>query len=134
MVPPFAADYPFLDVLWSMLIFMAFLLWIWLAVTCFSDIFRRDDMGGFLKAVWVVLIILIPYLGVLVYLIAYNHGMAERNEARRTRRCSRRSTTRVREASGTGAAAEIAEAQRLRESGAITDEEFAQLKAKALAG
>ena len=133
MVPPFAADYPFLDVLWSMLIFMAFLLWIWLAVTCFADIFRRDDMGGFLKAVWVVLIILVPYLGVLVYLIAYNRGMAERNQAR-SQAMQSQLDQRVREASGSGASSEIAEAQRLRESGAITDEEFAQLKAKALAG
>ncbi len=133
MVPPFAADYPFLDVLWSMLIFMAFLLWIWLAVTCFSDIFRRDDMGGFLKAVWVVLIILVPYLGVLVYLIAYSRGMAERNQARNQAMQSALDQ-RVREASGTGAASEITEAQRLRDSGAITEEEFAQLKAKALAG
>ena len=133
MVPPFAADYPFLDVLWSMLIFMAFLLWIWLAVTCFSDIFRRDDMGGFLKAVWVVLIILVPYLGVLVYLIAYSRGMAERNQARNQAMQSALDQ-RVRDASGTGAASEIAEAQRLRDSGAITEEEFAQLKAKALAG
>ena len=90
-------------------------------------------MGGFLKAVWVVLIILIPYLGVLVYLIAYNHGMAERNEAQ-NKAMQSAFDQRVREASGTGSAAEIAEAQRLRESGAITDEEFAQLKAKALAG
>jgi hypothetical protein len=132
MVPPFAADYPFLNVLWSMLIFMAFLLWIFLAVTCFSDIFRRHDMGGFMKAVWVVLIILVPYLGVLIYLIAYNHGMAERNQAQ-SRAMEKAFDERVREASGKGAATEIAEAQRLRESGAITDEEFAQLKAKALA-
>ena len=80
-----------------------------------------------------VLIILIPYLGVLVYLIAYNRGMAERNEAQ-NKAMQSAFDQRVREASGTGSAAEIAEAQRLRESGAITDEEFAQLKAKALAG
>lgn len=132
MVPPFAADYPFLDVLWSLLIFMAFLLWIFLAITCFSDIFRRRDMGGVMKAIWVVLIILIPYFGVLVYLIAHHGGIAERNEAR-SQAMQQAFDDRVREASGGGAAAEIAEAQRLREGGAITDEEFAALKAKALA-
>ena len=133
MVPPIAADYPFLNVLWSMLIFMAFLLWIFLAVTCFSDIFRRHDMGGFLKAVWVVGIILVPYLGVLLYLIIYTRGMAERNEAQ-GKAMEQAFDDRVREASGRSAAAEIADAQKLKESGAITDEEFAQLKAKALAG
>ena len=79
MAVPLAADYPFLEVLWSTLIFMAFLLWIWLAITCFADIFRRHDMGGFLKAIWVAAIIVIPYFGVLIYLIAYHGGIAERN-------------------------------------------------------
>ena len=73
-----AADYPFLDVLWSILIFMAFILWIWLAITCFMDIFRRRDTGGFAKALWIIFIIVLPYLGVLVYLIANHTGMAER--------------------------------------------------------
>ena len=132
MTPPFAADYPFLDVLWSMLIFVAFLMWIWLAVTCFSDIFRRHDMGGFMKAIWVVLIILMPYFGVLVYLIAYHRGIAERNQAQH-QAMEKAFDARVREASGKSATAEIADAQKLRDSGAITDEEFAQLKAKALA-
>jgi Phospholipase_D-nuclease N-terminal/Short C-terminal domain len=135
MVPPFAADYPFLDVLWSMLIFMAFVLWIWLAVACFADIFRRKDASGFVKALWVVALIVVPYLGVLVYLIMNSGGIAERNEAR-VRDAQQAFDARVREASGAGsggAAAEIAEAQRLRESGAITDDEFARLKAKALA-
>ena len=89
MAVPLAADYPFLDVLWSMLIFMAFVLWIWLAITCFADIFRRHDMGGFLKALWIIVIIVIPYFGVLVYLIAYHRidGRSQREghqgEARR---------------------------------------------------
>ena len=76
-----AADYPFLDVLWSILIFMAFILWIWLAITCFMDIFRRRDTGGFAKALWIIFIIVLPYLGVLVYLIANHTGMAERQAA-----------------------------------------------------
>jgi len=139
MVPPFAADYPFLDVLWTLIIFMAFLLWIWLAVTCFGDIFRRHDMSGFLKVLWVVLIILMPYLGVFVYLIVNGGGIAKRNEAQ-AEQMQKAFDARVREAaaaggsgSGGGAASEIAEAHRLLESGAITQEEFERLKRKALA-
>jgi hypothetical protein len=123
----------FLDVLWTMLIFMAFVLWIWLAVTCFSDIFRRRDTSGFVKALWVIALIIAPYLGVLVYLVVNHGGIAERNEAR-VREVQQAFDERVREASGGGgAAAEIAEAQRLLQSGAITEDEFARLKAKALA-
>ena len=76
---PIAADYPFMGIFWSMLIFMAFFLWIWIAITIFSDIFRRHDIGGFAKAVWIIFIIFIPWLGALVYLIAQHDGMAERN-------------------------------------------------------
>ncbi len=134
----FAADYPFLDVLWSMLIFMAFLLWIWLAVTCFSDIFRRHEMSGFLKVLWVIVIILVPYFGVFVYLLVNGSGIAERNAAQAAQ-MQEAFDARVREASATsggggGSAAEIAEAHKLLESGAINQEEFERLKAKALAG
>jgi hypothetical protein len=137
MTPLFAADYPFLDVLWTLVIFMTFLLWIWLAITCFGDIFRRHDMSGFLKAVWVVLIILVPYLGVLVYLIVYHGGIAQRN-TEQMQQAQQAFDARVREAAastggGGGAAAEIAEAHRLLESGAINQEEFDRLKRKALA-
>ena len=99
MVPPFAADYPFLDVLWSTLIFMAFVLWIWLAVMCFGDIFRRKDASGIVKALWVVALIVLPYLGVLVYLIVNSGGIAERNEAR-VHEAQQAFDARVREASG----------------------------------
>jgi hypothetical protein len=140
VTPLFAADYPFLDVLWTLVIFMAFLLWIWLAITCFGDIFRRHDMSGFLKALWVVLIIVMPYLGVLVYLIAYHGGIAQRN-AEQVQQAQQAFDARVREAAassggggGGGAAAEISEAHRLLESGAINQEEFDRLKSKALAG
>jgi uncharacterized membrane protein YgcG len=139
VTPLFAADYPFLDVVWTLLIFMAFLLWIWLAITCFSDIFRRHDMSGFLKALWVVLIILMPYLGVLVYLIVYHGGIAQR-DADQMQRAQEAFDARVREAAassggsggGGGAAGEIADAHRLLESGAINQEEFDRLKRKAL--
>ena len=131
-----AADYPFLDVLWSILIFMAFILWIWLAITCFMDIFRRRDTGGFAKALWIIFIIVLPYLGVLVYLIANHTGMAER-QAQDVQEAQQAFDERVREAAaseGGGPASEIEKARGLLESGAINQEEFDRLKAKALGG
>ena len=76
-----AASYPFLDVLWSMVIFFAFMIWIWLLITVFADVFRRRDIGGGMKAIWIIFVILLPYLGVLIYLIAEHNGMADRSEA-----------------------------------------------------
>src|SRR5947209_18271840 len=73
-----ATSYPFLGILWSMLIFCAFVIWIWIAVAVLIDLFRRHDIGGWAKALWVVFIVVAPYLGVLIYLIAYHQGMAER--------------------------------------------------------
>ena len=73
------ADFPFLEFLWSMMLFFAWVAWIWIAITCFIDIFRRHDIGGGCKALWVLFIILIPFLGVLVYLIAQHDGMRERS-------------------------------------------------------
>ena len=74
-----AASYPFMDVLWSMMIFFLFVIWIWILITVFADIFRRRDIGGGMKAVWIIFVILLPYLGVFIYLIAEGHHMAERN-------------------------------------------------------
>jgi Phospholipase_D-nuclease N-terminal len=134
MTVPLAADYPFLDVLWSMLIFMAFVLWIWLAITCFMDIFRRRDASGFVKVLWVILIIVAPYLGVLVYLIANHRGMAERN-TKDVQEAQQAFDERVRTAAGSGGpAAEIETARGLLESGAINEAEFERIKAKALGG
>src|SRR3954447_18917869 len=99
MAVPLAADYPFLEVLWSMLIFMAFVLWIWLAIACFADIFRRHDMGGFLKAIWILAIIVVPYFGVLISLIAYHDSIAGRN-AKDVEASQRAFDDRLREAAG----------------------------------
>lgn len=72
-------DYPFLNILWSTLVFVGFIMWIWIAISIFSDIFRRHDMGGVMKAIWILAIFVLPLLGSLIYLIAYNKGIAERN-------------------------------------------------------
>ena len=74
-----AADYPFLDILWTMFIFFLFVIWIWILITVFTDVFRRKDIGGGSKTLWIIFVILLPYLGVFVYLIANHDGMADRN-------------------------------------------------------
>ena len=126
-----AADYPFLDVLWTMIVFFAWVAWIWIAITCFIDIFRRHDIGGWDKALWVVFIIVIPFLGVLVYLIAQHDGMRERSiKQAQTQQAAMDQY--VRDTAG-GSASEIAKAKELLDSGAITQAEFDSIKAKALA-
>ena len=126
-----AADYPFLDVLWTMIIFFCWVAWIWIVITVFADLFRRHDISGWGKAAWVVFVIVVPFLGVLVYLIAQHDGMRERSldEARSQKQ---EFDQYVREAAG-GPATEVAKAKELLDAGAITQEEFDALKAKALA-
>jgi Short C-terminal domain/Phospholipase_D-nuclease N-terminal len=128
---PIAADYPFLDVLWTMILFFCWVAWIWIVVTIFIDVFRRDDISGWAKAAWVVFVIVLPFLGVLVYLIAQHDGMRERS-VKQAQAQQHAFDQYVRDAAG-GSAAEIAKAKELLDSGAITQEEFEKLKAKALA-
>lgn len=130
MLPIAEADFPFLEVLWTMIIFFAWIAWIWIAVTCFIDIFRRHDIGGWHKALWVVFIILIPFLGVFVYLIAQHDGLRERS-VKQAQEQQAAFDSYVKDAAG-GSAAEIAKAKELLDSGAITEQEFDALKAKAL--
>ncbi len=125
-----AADYPFLDVLWTMIIFFAWVAWIWIAITVFADVFRRHDIGGWAKAAWVVLVIVLPFLGVLVYLISQHDGMRERSvKEAKTQQAA--FDQYVREAAG-GSAAEIAKAKELLDAGTITQAEFDVIKAKAV--
>ncbi len=77
-----ATSYPFLEILWTMLIFFAFVVWIWLIITVLADIFRRHDESGWTKVLWIIFIIVLPFLGVFVYLIAENTGMEERSLSR----------------------------------------------------
>jgi len=126
-----AADYPFLDLLWTMIIFFLWVIWFWLLFTVFADIFRRHDISGVKKTVWIVFTILVPFLGVFVYLITQNVGMTERQLAR-TRAQRDQFDAYVRETAGGGAAAEIDKAKQLLDSGAITQAEFDTIKQKAL--
>jgi hypothetical protein len=126
-----AADYPFLDILWTMFIFFLFIIWIWILITVFADVFRRKDIGGGMKAIWIVFVILLPYLGVLVYLIANHDGMADRN-IQQVQKQQEATDAYIKSVAG-GAAAEIEKAKGLLDSGAITQAEFDSIKSKALA-
>ena len=117
-----AADYPFLDVLWTIIIFFAWVIFIWIAITVLIDVFRRQDIGGWQKAAWVVLVIVLPFLGVLVYLIAQHEGMRERGE-KQARAQQQAFDQYVREAAG-GSAGEIAKAKELLDAGTINQAEF----------
>jgi len=124
------ADYPFLEVFWTMILFFAWLAWIWIAISIFADIFRRHDIGGWHKAAWVVFIIVVPFLGVLVYLIAQHDGMRDRTIERAQAQQAAMDRY-VREAAG-GSAAEIAKAKELLDAGTISRAEFDAIKAKAV--
>jgi Phospholipase_D-nuclease N-terminal/Short C-terminal domain len=129
-----AADYPFLDVFWSMIIFFCWVAWIWMVIAIFSDIFRRHDASGFKKAIWCVFIILVPFLGALIYLIANGDGMGER-QRERVRESESQFAGYVQSvaASNGGSASELTKAKALLDDGTITQQEFDALKAKALA-
>jgi hypothetical protein len=131
-----AADYPFLDVFWTMIIFFCWVIWIWMMIVILTDIFRRHDIGGWHKALWIVFLIVLPFLGVLVYLIAQSKGMAERR-AKEMSDAQAQFDSYVQqvasEKGGGGAASEIERAKGLLDNGTITQAEFDSIKAKALA-
>jgi hypothetical protein len=127
-----AYNYPLLDIFWSMLFFFLFFLWIWLLVTVFIDIFRSPDLHGFHKAAWFIFILLIPLLGVLVYLIARGHKMAE-HAAQQAADQQAAFKDYVQDVTGGGAADQLSKLADLRAQGVITAEEFDQQKAKLLA-
>ena len=128
------ADWTFLDAFWSLIMFFLWILWFWLLFTVFADIFRRHDLSGWGKTGWLLFTILLPFLGVFVYLITQNDGMTQRNvERAQAQRAQFDSYGRDAAGSGGGAAAEIDRGKQLLDSGAITQAEFDSLKAKALA-
>jgi preprotein translocase subunit YajC len=128
-----AADYPFLEVLWTMFVFFAFIIWFWILITVFADIFRRHDIGGGAKTLWLIFVIVLPFLGVFVYLISQHDGMNERNMQKMQAQREQMDDYVRSVATTGGAAAEIEKAKGLLDSGAITQSEFDALKAKALA-
>lgn len=127
-----AADYPFLDLFWTMLLFFLWIMWIWLLITIFGDIFRRHDISGWVKTAWIVFVIVLPFLGAFVYLITQNVGMTERH-LDRARAEREHLDSYVRQTAGAGgAASEIEKARQLLDSGAITEAEFEAIKQRAL--
>lgn len=125
---------PLLDLFWTMLWFFLFFMWIWLLITLFADIFRRD-MSGWAKAGWVLFLIVLPFLGALVYLIANGGDMAER-QVKDAMKMQAAQEDYIRSVAGGGGGAstadEIEKLAKLRDSGALTAEEFAAQKAKLL--
>ena len=127
-----AADYPFMDVFWTMILFFFWVAWIWMLILIFSDVFRRD-ISGWAKAAWCLFVLVLPFLGAFVYLIADGKGMAERR-VRDVQVSQANLDQHIRAvAADGGSAGEIERAKQLLESGTINQTEFERLKAKALA-
>jgi hypothetical protein len=120
--------------MWTMFVFFLWVLFFWLLFTVFADLFRRHDISGWAKAGWTFFVIVLPFLGIFVYLIAEGRGMGERN-VKQAQDAQAQMDSYVRSVSGSGTATdEIAKGKQLLDSGAISQAEFDQLKAKALAG
>jgi putative oligomerization/nucleic acid binding protein len=130
---PLLADYPFLDVMWTMLVFFLWIAWFWILFGVWGDIFRRHDLSGLGKTGWFIFTLVLPFLGVFIYVVSQNDGMHQRNlERAQAQRAQMDDYVRSTAGSG-GAAAEIEKAKQLLDSGAITQPEFDALKQKALA-
>ncbi len=125
-----AADYPFGEVFWTIVVFFAWVAWFWVVITVFADLFRRHDISGWGKAAWVVFVIVVPFLGVLIYLIAQHDGMRDRS-MKQAQEQKAAMDAYVRDTAG-GSATEIAKAKELLEAGTITQAEFEAIKAKAV--
>ena len=127
-----AADYPLLNVIWTMIVFFAFVIWIWMLFAVLVDVFRRNDLSGWGKTGWLIFTLVLPFLGVFIYLITQSAGMNQRNLERAQSQRAQLDEY-VRETAGGGAAEEIQKAKKLLDDGAITQAEFDAIKQKALA-
>jgi hypothetical protein len=125
--------YPLLEAFWTILIFFGFVVWLWLLFTVFADIFRRHDASAWVKVLWILVIILLPYLGVLIYLIAEHKGMTERSTKQEQAARAQMDQYVKSVAGAQDPAGQIANAKRLLDNGTITQAEFEQIKQKALA-
>ena len=129
----FAAEWGTGQVFWSMLWFFLFFIWLWLLIVVFGDIFRSPDLGGLAKTLWIIFVILVPYLGVFVYLIARGHKMSEHAaQAAQAQDAAMRQY--VQQVAAPSTADELAKLTDLKAQGAIDDAEYARLKAKVIAG
>jgi hypothetical protein len=121
------------QILWDILWLFTFIIWFWLLITVFGDIFRDHDLGGVAKTLWIIFVIVLPYLGVFVYLIARGKGMAERNMAAMAN-AQQAQADYIKSVAGTsgGASEELARLAELKDKGVLSDEEFQAAKAKVL--
>ena len=127
-----ASSYPFLDVMWTMIVFFAWVIWFWMLITVLTDVFRRHDISGWGKAGWTVFVIFLPFIGVLSYLIAQSQGMADRStQAAQTSQAQTDEYIRS-VAAQSDPAEQIARAKELLDGGAISATEYDALKQKAL--
>ena len=125
-------NYPLGGVLWTLLVLFLWVIWFWILITVFADLFRRRDISGWMKALWMIFVIVLPYLGVFVYLISQSRGMAERNmEAQQAAKATFDAEVR-RAAAGGNAADQIAQAKQLLDNGTISQQEYDALKRKTL--
>ena len=121
------------QILWDILWLFTFIIWFWLLITVFGDIFRDHDLGGLGKTAWIIFVIVLPYLGVFVYLIARGRGMAERNMAAMANaQKAQAEYIKSVAGSGGGASEELARLAELKDKGVLSDEEFQAAKAKVL--
>ena len=127
-----ATQYPFMSVMWTLLVIFAWVIWFWLLITVFADLFRRHDTSGWSKALWIIFVIIFPFLGVLIYLIAESKGMAERNQKQAQAAQSEFDSYVKNVAAQSDPTEQIAKGKQLLDSGAITQAEFDALKTKAL--
>jgi hypothetical protein len=121
----FDGGFSFSNFLVDVLAVFVFVVWFWLLITVFADLFRRHDIGGWGKAIWVIVLILFPYIGVFVYLISQGRGMAERNA-----QYAQEARDELRRVVGFSAADEIQKLDGLKRTGSISEEEFRHLRAK----
>lgn len=124
---------PLFDVFWAMLWFFLWVVWFWLVITIFADIFRSDDLSGWGKAGWTAFVVLLPYLGVFVYLIGRGRGMAERQQQRALDAdLATRNYIQQVAGSSSSSAEELTKLAQLRDSGVLTEEEFMAQKSRLL--
>src|SRR5271167_2901991 len=122
-----AGSFSFGNFLLDVLAIFVFVLWFWLLITVITDLFRRHDTSGLAKAIWVIVLILFPYLGVFIYLISQSRGMAERNNQR-----AQQARDELRQIVGFSAADEIEKLERLKNTGAISNDEYTRLRARVM--
>ena len=127
------AQYPFLSVMWTLLVIFGWVIWFWLLIVIFGDLFRRHDISGWAKAAWTIFVIVLPFIGVLIYMITQSKGMAERQNAQAQAAQTQFDQYVKSVASDQSPTTQIEKAKSLLDSGSITKDEFEEIKRRAIA-